>query len=43
MRVKGYRKVIISHHLGCGESGIPNVIPKNAKLIVEIKVLGEAE
>ena len=43
MRVKGYRKVIISPHLGYGEKGIHGVIPKNAKLIVEIKVLREAD
>ena len=43
MKVKGYRKVIISPHLGYGERGIPDVIPKNAKLTVEIKVLQEAD
>ena len=42
MKVKGYRKVSISHHLGYGTRGIPGIIPKNAKLIVEIKVLQEA-
>ena len=42
MKVKGYRKVIISPHLGYGETGIPGIIPPNAKLIVEIKVLQEA-
>lgn len=39
MKIKGYRKVSISPHLGYGERGIPDVIPKNAKLTVEIKVL----
>ena len=43
MRVNGYRKVVISPHLGYGERGIPGVIPKNAKLIAEIKVLQEAD
>ncbi|MDJ0904286.1 MAG: FKBP-type peptidyl-prolyl cis-trans isomerase [Xenococcus sp. MO_188.B8] len=43
MKVKGYRKVIISPHLGYGERGLPGIIPKNAKLIVEIKVLREAD
>jgi FKBP-type peptidyl-prolyl cis-trans isomerase 2 len=41
MRVGGYRKVIISPHLAFGEKGIPNLIPPNAKLIVEIKVLNK--
>jgi hypothetical protein len=39
MRIGGYRKVIISPHLAFGKDGIPNLIPPNAKLIVEIKVL----
>ena len=39
MNVGGYRKVIIAPHLAYGETGIPNVIPPNAKLTVEIKVL----
>ena len=43
MKVKGYRKVIISPHLGYGERGIPGIIPQNAKLIVEIKILREAD
>ncbi|WP_019507291.1 FKBP-type peptidyl-prolyl cis-trans isomerase [Pleurocapsa sp. PCC 7319] len=43
MKVKGYRKIIISPHLGYGEKGILGVIPKNAKLIAEIKVLQEAD
>ena len=43
MKVKGYRKVIISPHLGYGEKGIPGVIPQNAKLTVEIRVLQEAD
>ncbi|MDJ0687410.1 MAG: FKBP-type peptidyl-prolyl cis-trans isomerase [Xenococcaceae cyanobacterium MO_188.B32] len=43
MKVKGYRKVIISPHLGYSEKGIPGVIPQNAKLTVEIKVLQEAD
>ena len=43
MRVKGYRKVIISPHLGYKKRGIPGIIPENAKLIAEIKVLQEAD
>ena len=43
MRIGGYRKVAISPHLAYGEKGIPSVIPPNAKLTVEIKVLAQAE
>lgn len=43
MKVNGYRQVVISPHLGYGEKGIPGVIPPNAKLIAEIKVLQEAD
>lgn len=39
MNVGGYRKVEITPHLGYGEKGIPGIIPPNAKLTVEIKVL----
>jgi FKBP-type peptidyl-prolyl cis-trans isomerase len=39
MNVGGYRKVTIAPHLAYGERGVPNVIPRNAKLIAEIKVL----
>ncbi len=41
MNVGGYRKVIISPHLGYGEKGIPGVIPQNAKLIAEIRIVRE--
>jgi len=41
MRVGGYRKVTVAPHLAYGERGIPGVIPPNAKLTVEIKVLGK--
>jgi predicted DNA-binding transcriptional regulator AlpA len=40
MRVGGYRKVVISPHLAYGEKGYLDMIPPNAKLTVEIKVLG---
>jgi len=43
MRVGGYRKVSISPHLAYGEKGIANVIPPNARLTAEIKVLREAD
>jgi len=39
MNVGGYRKVSISPHLAYGETGIPEIIPPNAKLVAEIKVL----
>ncbi len=39
MRVGGYRKVSISPHLAYGKEGIPGVIPPNAMINVEIKVL----
>ena len=39
MKVGGYRKVDISPHLAYGQKGIPDVIPPNAKLTVEIKVI----
>ena len=41
MKVKGYRKVAISPHLAYGAKGIPGILPRNAKLIVEIKVIQE--
>ena len=41
MRVGGYRKVVIAPHLSYGEKGIRDVIPPNAKLTVEIKVIGK--
>ncbi len=43
MNVGGYRRVQISPHLAYGERGIPGVIPENAKLTVEIKVVSEIE
>lgn len=42
MKVGGYRKVDIAPHLAYGEAGVPNIIPPNAKLTVEIKVLEAA-
>lgn len=39
MNVGGYRKVQIAPHLAYGEKGVPDIIPPNAKLTVEIKVL----
>jgi len=43
MRVGGYRRVEIAPHLAYGEKGIDGIIPPNAKLTVEIKVLEEME
>ncbi len=39
MRVCGYRKVSINPHLAYGKEEIPGVVPPNAKITVEIKVL----
>ena len=39
MRIGGYRKVDIAPHLAYGENGIRGIIPANAKLTAEIKVL----
>jgi hypothetical protein len=41
MSVGRYRKVTISPHFAYGERGIKDVIPPNAKLTAEIKVLEE--
>ena len=43
MKVGGYRKVTIAPHLAYGEKGIPGIIPKNAKIIAELKVLRESD
>ena len=43
MKVGGYRKVAIAPHLAYREKGIPGVIPENAKIIAELKVLREYE
>lgn len=43
MKVGGYRKVAIAPHLAYREKGIPGVIPQNAKIIAELKVLREIE
>jgi predicted DNA-binding transcriptional regulator AlpA len=43
MRIGGYRKVAISPHLAYGDEGIPDMIPPNAILIAEIKVVEKAE
>ena len=42
MAVGGYRKVTISPHLAYGETGVAGVIPPNARLTAEIRVLAEA-
>ncbi len=36
MKVSGYRKVRISHHLAYRDKGIPDLIPPDAVLICEI-------
>lgn len=43
MKIGGHRKVAISPHLAYGETGIPGVIPPNAKIIAEIYVLSEID
>ena len=39
MKIGGYRKVKIAPHLAYREEGIPGIIPPNAILIAEIKVI----
>ena len=43
MKNGGYRKVAIAPHLAYRKKGIPGVIPENAKIIAELKVLRECE
>ena len=43
MKVGGYRKVAIAPHLAYREKGVPGIIPENAKIIAELKVLREIE
>jgi hypothetical protein len=43
MRVGGLRQLEIAPHLAYGERGVPDVIPPNARLIVEITVLEAAK
>jgi FKBP-type peptidyl-prolyl cis-trans isomerase 2 len=43
MKVGGYRKVSIAPHLAYREKGIPGLVPENAKIIAEIKVLSEVD
>lgn len=39
MRVGGTRRLRVAPHLAYGETGVPGVIPPNAVLTVEVKVL----
>lgn len=41
MRIGGTRRLRVSPHLAYGEGGIPGVVPANAVLDVEIRVLEE--
>jgi FKBP-type peptidyl-prolyl cis-trans isomerase len=41
MRVGGRRKIRVAPHLAYGEEGVPDVIPGNALLTVEVTVLSE--
>ena len=43
MCIGGYRKVSIAPHLAYGEVGIEGIIPPQAKIIAEIKVLSALE
>jgi hypothetical protein len=38
MRVGGERKLRIAPHLGYGEAGVPDIIPSNALLLVDVRV-----
>ena len=42
MRVGGRRKIRVAPHLAYGEEGVPDVIPTNALLTVEVTVLSNA-
>jgi hypothetical protein len=42
MRVGGTRRLEIAPHLGYGERGVPGVVPANALLVAEIKILAFA-
>ncbi len=41
MRIGGTRKVRIAPHLAYGEAGVPDVVPPNALLTVEVEVLSQ--
>lgn len=43
MRIGGTRKLKISPHLAYGESGIPGLIPENAALVCEIKIVAQRD
>jgi len=38
MRKNGYRDVLVSPHLACGEDGVPDLIPANALLRIQLWV-----
>ena len=40
MKSKGYREVLVSPHLGYAEQGVPNLIPANAMLRIQLWVQG---
>jgi FKBP-type peptidyl-prolyl cis-trans isomerase len=39
MQVGGRRRLVISPHLAYGEAGVPGVIPANAVVIFEVKLM----
>ena len=43
MKIGGTRKLKISPHLAYGEKGLPGIIPENAVLVFEIKIVQERE
>jgi hypothetical protein len=42
MKIGGYRKVLIAPHLAYREEGLPGLVPENAMIVAEIKVLKES-
>ena len=43
MKIGGTRKLKISPHLAYGEKGLPGIIPENATLVCEIKIVQECQ
>lgn len=43
MRIGGTRKLRISPHLAYGEKGLPGIIPQNAALVCEIRIVEQRD